>query len=283
MKTQYECLPCFVRQAINASDFLDLDETTTEKVLKKVFKLLSEFDFSKAPGVMGGDIHRVIREVTGNMDPYGNIKKKYNNFALDLYPQLLKKVQESENPVDKAIRYAIAGNIIDFGVLDKVSDERVLESIRETEIAEIDIKLVKKFISDAEAAESIMYICDNSGEIVFDKFLLDLLPHEKITVVVKGGPVINDAILEDAEMANITKKYRVIDTGCDYPGVVLEHSSPEFIKEFNKAEMIISKGQANFECMNEFKRDIYFLLRVKCPAIAIITGSPQGSIVLKQI
>jgi uncharacterized protein with ATP-grasp and redox domains len=283
MKILMDCIPCFVKQAINAAEFLELNEEKTETIIKKVLLGMSKLDLSVAPGVMGGEIHRIIREETGNKDPYLGVKIKYNNVALELYPKLESRIDEADEPLGMAIKLAIAGNIIDFGVLDHVSTEKLDNSIEVSLSTVLDDATLKSFKEEVESAKNILYICDNAGEIVFDKFLLNLLPLSKLTVAVKGGPVINDAIMEDAKHAGLTEKYRVIDNGADYPGTVLEYCSDEFMKEYENADVIIAKGQANFECLNDENRGIYFLLRVKCPAIAIITGEPEGAVVFKKL
>jgi uncharacterized protein with ATP-grasp and redox domains len=131
-------------------------------------------------------------------------------------------------------------------------------------------------------ADRILYLCDNAGEIVFDRLLIEVLPSEKITAVVRGTPVINDATLEDARATGLTEVVRVMDNGSDAPGTLLETCSPAFRDCFAAADLIIAKGQGNFETLSETRgKRIFFLLKVKCPLIARDIGEPTGRLVVK--
>jgi len=148
--------------------------------------------------------------------------------------------------------------------------------------ARLDANLAE-FSRAIAAAERILYLADNAGEIVFDRLLIERLPTEKVTVAVRGLPVINDATLIDAEYAGITELVEVIDNGSDAPGTILEDCSEAFLERFHAADLIISKGQGNYETLSQVHKDIYFLLKVKCPVVARDVGCQMNSLVLQRL
>ena len=193
-------------------------------------------DLRQSPPVMAQRIHRLIRELTGESDPYRVIKDRFNRLALDVYPELKARVERSADPLETAIRLGIAGNVIDMGVNNHLSDEQVHEAINHALAEELDGG-AKVFGMAVSAAKDILYLADNAGEIVFDKLLIEQLPLEKVTVAVKGSPIINDATLEDAETAGLTGLVDVIDNGSDAPGTVLDDCSEDFRRHFDEADL----------------------------------------------
>lgn len=284
MKIYFECLPCFIRQAIEAVKMVTEDTDVQEKVIRKVLYESSKLDFSETSPYMGRIIHRYVKEVSNNSDPYREVKEKFNNAATLLCDELKLEelIEKNENPFDTAVRIAIAGNIIDFGVTSLIDENTVRETVEEC--LEIDIKCntSKELMEQVNKAKNILYLADNAGEIVFDKFLIKRLPYEKVTFVVKGEPIINDATMEDAEKVGMTELVKVIDNGADVPGTILKYCSNEFKKEFEEADLIISKGQGNYETLSEISnKKIFFLLKVKCPVIADDLQCQVGDIILK--
>jgi uncharacterized protein with ATP-grasp and redox domains len=180
-----------------------------------------------------------------------------------------------------ACRLAIAGNIIDFSVALSLEDIDITKSVEDSikhQIFGAGSAALKKAV---EKAENIMYIADNSGEIIFDKFLLERLPRHKVTYVVKGGPIVNDATMEDAISTGVVDIVRVIDNGHSAQGTILKACSREFVEEFNKADLIISKGQANFETLSDITdKTIFYLLRSKCKAVTAAIGCKPMDYVL---
>ena len=222
MKTYFDCMPCFIRQALDAAKLATDDEQIHEQVVREVLRLASDLDMSQSPPAIGQQIHRLIRELVGEDDPYHRIKKRFNNLALKLYPELRKQIVGSQDRLETAIRLAIAGNIIDFGVNSSVDESDLHKAISESLVADFDNLHLESFRDAVGQAEDIFYLADNAGEIVFDRLLIEQLPYEKVTVVVKGKPVINDATMEDAGAAGLTRIVEVIDNGSDAPGTILE-------------------------------------------------------------
>ena len=280
MKTSIDCVPCFVRQSLDACRLLTDDVSLHEQVLRRVLRDVADMDMSVSPPVMGQHIHRLIRQFTGNSDPYKPMKDQFNNLAMSIFPELEKSVRKSSWPMETAVRLAIAGNVIDFGVTSDVSDEFVLQAVKDALNTPFDGD-VKEFEETVAGAESILYLCDNTGEIVFDKLLIGLLPAEKTTAVVRGAPTINDATMEDAQTVGLTDMVNVIDNGTDAPGTPLDQCSAEFVERFNNADVVIAKGQGNYETLSDVGRDVFFILKAKCPVIADDIGCSVGSMILK--
>jgi len=282
MKTFLECVPCFVSQALGAARFVTDDESVHEAVLRKVMAVAAEMDLSITPPKMGQEIHSLIRQITGNEDPYRDIKDHSNRLALKIYPGLSEKIEHSADPFETAVRVAIAGNIIDFAKINGLEDAKVRQTIEDSFTDVLSKSAVNDLRNAIKQSKNILYIGDNAGEIVFDRLLLEQLPCEKITFVVRGGPVINDATMVDARTAGITELVEVIDNGSDAPGTILEMCSEQFRKRFNAADLIISKGQGNYETLSDEDKDIFFLFKVKCPVIAKDSGQEVGNLALQR-
>lgn len=269
MRTYLDCVPCFVRQALDSARHLTGSPEVHERLLREVLALASTMSFDSPPPVMGRLIHRRLRELTGQADPYEAAKRKANEFALRLYPDLKHVVISSRDPFAAAVKFAIAGNVIDLGVKTGLTESDIRSAIREAIEGQVDPDAVAALRQTAMPAGDILYLADNAGEIVFDRLLIEQMPPGSVTVVVKAGPIINDATREDAEAAGLADFVEVIDNGDDAPGTILDRCSPAFRKRFDAAELIIAKGQGNYETLNECgHRNLFFLLKVKCGVIA---------------
>jgi hypothetical protein len=280
MKTQIECFPCFLRQAVIALRQLDGLQDLHREIFQDVLSIMQKADMSKPPAYTTTFIHRAIRDRLGQ-DPFKKIKSDYNTIAMGLYPELKNKVSSSHDPLWTSARLAIAGNIIDFGIFTSVDIEAsVAKALKET-IAVDDYVSFKKMVNEAD---TVLYLLDNSGEIVFDRLLIEelLLRGKKVKAVVKGSPVLNDVTLEDARQVNLTELCEVVDNGSDAVGTILEWTSPEFQMHFQAADLIISKGQGNFETITRTEKRTYFLFQSKCDVVSKELGLSSGSMLLKK-
>lgn len=282
MRTYFDCIPCFVRQALDAVRLITGDESIHEQVLREVLRVTSTADLRQTPPAMAQKIHRLIRQLAEIDDPYRRMKKRFNTFVLALYPKLEQVMDESKEPLETAVRLAIAGNIIDLGVKSSLKTCEVYKTIDEALTAELDMTTFKDFKTEAATAKSILYLGDNAGEIVFDRVLIDQLGPDRITFAVKGRPVINDATIEDAQAIGLTDLVRVIDNGDDAPGTILKSCSEEFCHYFKETDLIIAKGQGNYETLSDYDKNIFFLLKAKCPVIANHLGCEVGTVVLRR-
>ena len=282
MRTYFDCIPCFIRQSLDAVRLMTDDESIHEQVVRNILRLAADLDMRQSPPVLGQQIHRLIRELVGMEDPYHKIKKQFNELALKLYSRLRKLIIGSEDPLATAVRLAIAGNIIDFGVNSPLEELDLETAISESLDADFHSAQLESFKESATKAEEILYLCDNAGEIIFDRLLIEQLPYEKVTVVVKGKPVINDATMKDAEFAGLPKAVEVIDNGSDGPGTILESCSRYFRDRFARADLVIAKGQGNYETLSEVNKNIFFILKAKCPVIARDLDCEVGEMILRK-
>ncbi len=282
MRIYLDCIPCFLRQALDAARLATDDERIHEKVVREVLRLAADLDMHRSPPSIGQQIHRLIRELVGKDDPYRRIKKRFNNLALKLYPEMRKHIIDSDDRLETAVRLAIAGNIIDFGVNHSLEESHVKETIDDSLSRHLESKQIQSFKGAVNAAEKILYLADNAGEIVFDRLLIEQLPYEKVVVAVKSRPVINDATMEDAEVAGLTRIAEVIDNGSDAPGTILEDCSQNFRRRFDKTDLVIAKGQGNYETLSDVNKNIFFILKAKCPVIAEDLRCEVGEMILRK-
>ncbi len=279
MRTSFDCLPCFIRQAVDAARAFSADGDLREKIVREVLSWAAEMDFNRPPALLGGRIHRRLRELTGQSDPYREEKDLQNQMALRLLPRLEEEVAASADPVWTAARLAIAGNLIDLGVSGKFSEEDLLRDLHDA----LDGPFAgprEAFLEEVERAERILYLADNAGEIVFDGLLIDQLSPQRVTLAVRGTPVLNDATLADAETAGLAGRVETVENGSDLPGTLLEECSEEFRRRFARADLILAKGQGNFETLSGRDANVVFLFKAKCSVVARRAGVPLGTSVV---
>lgn len=279
MHTSLECLPCFIRQAIDASQAFAADPELRERIVREVLSWAAEMDFTLPPAIIGGRIHRRLREITGVADPYQEAKVLQNQMALRLLPQLKQEVAEADDPLWMATRLAIAGNVIDLGVYSEFAEEDLLREIHSA-LSGPFAGPREAFRQEIERAEKILYLADNAGEIVFDGLLLEQLPRDRVTLGVRGFPVLNDVTLADVKAVGLADRFEIIENGSDIPGTLLEECSDDFRKRFAEADLILAKGQGNFETLSGREENIIFLFKAKCSVIADHAGVPIGTSVV---
>ena len=254
------------------------DEKRQRMMLDSTMALLRDVPLESTPPEIGNQVHRIVRQLTGNGDPYAAVKAESTREALRLYPRLRALAAEDGDRLERAVRIAIAGNVIDFGPGTDFDIEETLGSILYQPFAINDMAAFRRVLS---GARSVLYLGDNAGETVFDRVLIGALG-VPVTYAVKGGPIINDATVEDSLAAGLDEVAEVISTGSDAPGTILSGCSAEFRALYERADLIVAKGQANYETLSSGEEQLFFLLKVKCPVIARDVGVPVGSIVLKQ-
>lgn len=281
MKTFLECFPCVLRHALDSARVATGDEVKQRAILNRVMAFLQKLPAETTPPEIAQSVHRFIRKTTGLPDPYIEKKQHQNEQALSLVPACEKWIAEASDPLAVAARLAVGGNVIDLGGL---ANEYDLEAeITAVLKADFGVWEYERFKQDVLRCRSILYLGDNAGEIVFDRLLVQVLQNissAKITFVVRGGPILNDATMEDARRVGLDRITRVMENGSDAPGTILSEVSTEVRDHFEKADMIISKGQGNYETLSETPGNIYFLLKVKCPVVARETGAVQGTYLL---
>ena len=284
MKTYLECFPCFLRQALEAARLATDDETIQRMVLNQVMFNLCRMNPRTPPPQIGHFIHKTVKELTHCSDPYKEVKSEYNHLILRKYSELKEIIECSKEPLLTAIKLAIVGNIMDPAAKGCFDLEKTQEKTLKADLA---INHYREFVQSLDKARTIFYLGDNAGEIVFDKILIEEIDKrdqgQEVYYAVRGGPIINDVTLNDAQEVSMSEVARVISNGSDIPGTILNSCSKNFLEIYGKADIIIAKGQGNYESLSDEEDDrIYFLLQVKCPVIARHIGVKVGSAVLKQ-
>jgi len=277
MKTFLDCIPCMMQQALRTARLSTDDEHTIKEVLDTAGGMIKNINMDETPAGMAEKVYREIRRITEVVDPYKKLKQAHIREALGLYPQLKKVVENSDNRLLTAIRLAIAGNVIDLGVNRKFNILEDVIKVLEQGFAICDINRFKEHL---QKAKSILYLGDNTGESVFDRILIEELD-KPVVFATRGIPVINDCTVEDAIASGLDKVATVISSGSPAPAIILHLCDPEFAEQFRQADMIISKGQGNFEGISNENGPVFFLLKVKCHVIANHLNVNTEDIILK--
>lgn len=282
MNITLECMPCFVRHTLEVLQQFSQDDSLNERVMRNVLSQMSNLDYRLSPPEFAAEIHAFIRQQLSCDDPYAEIKFNSNQLAEKLVAGLEGKMKSSADPLRSAVLYSIAGNIIDSGVSAVTPFAEIVKSVEMAELEKPAIDDFARFKKSLAKAKTILILGDNAGEVFFDRLLLQNLSGEKkVLYAVKAGAILNDATRVDAESAGLGEFAEIIDNGTRFPGTPLGQVSPEFREAFAAADLIISKGQANFETLSHYPDPrIFFLLRAKCEVIAGKIGVPKGSFVI---
>jgi uncharacterized protein with ATP-grasp and redox domains len=276
MEISLDCIPCFIRQALEAARLVSENPAVHERILREVLHWAGEMDLNQPAPVMGQRIHRRLREIIGVEDPYRAAKDFQNRMALELFPALKDKVASAADPLMTAVRLAIAGNVIDLGANGNLAESILRDDVNRA-LNEDFVGDWSGFRAKLAEAECILYLTDNAGEIAFDRLLIEQLFPKRVTVAVRGAPVINDATIKDARAVGLHQIVEVIDNGSDAPGTLIEGCSPEFKRRFFEADLILAKGQGNFESLSDEPYPVIFLFQAKCPVIANHARVPLGT------
>jgi hypothetical protein len=278
MQTYPDCYLCILRLALEAARLTGADEASQMAVMGRSLEALRQVDPAVSPSEVAEITHRAVREITGVDDPYRAVKKASTQTALALYPRLKQMVAEAADPLDVATRLSMAGNIIDVILPGKVELEPVIERCLTQPYAGDGLPALREALA---RVSQVLYLGDNAGETVFDRILIETLP-VSVIYAVKSGPVLNDAIFEDAVEAGIDRVAHIVETGSDGPGTILSHCSPDFLRLYDQAELVIAKGQANYETLGDQDSRVFCLVQVKCPVIGSHAGAEVGSILIRQ-
>jgi len=279
MKTYLECIPCFVNQAYSTAKIATDDDVKIKQILDHVGDMIKSIPMENTPPEVGDIFYRKISEITGNKDPYKDIKKKNIEEALELYPMLKEIVEKSDDRLLTAIRIAIAGNVIDLGVNKKFNIKEDIKTILKQDFAILNYD---EFKDHLQKAKSILYLGDNAGESVFDRLLIEEL-NKPVVYAVREIPVINDCVIEDAIASGLDQVAKIISSGSTAPATILDLCNLEFLDNFENADLVISKGQGNYEGLSGVNRSVFFMLKAKCKVIANDIGVNEDDIVLKAI
>jgi len=283
VKTYLDCLPCLLGQALKAARAATDDEELHRRVLNSIAGMIPRLSLGLRPPEITQQGYQLIYQITGNSDPFRKAKVEANRAALALYPRLKEVIASTEDPLLTACKLAIAGNSIDLAPnFDQVDMDDIMNTALASPLA---INDYPEFRSSISNSRHILYLGDNAGEIVFDRVLIEELHQVRkleIDFVVREKPIINDATLDDAIAVGMDRVARIASSGSDAPATILSQCSSEMLKLYYSADVIIAKGQGNYESLDEEPGNIFFLLRAKCPIVAELLGVSVGDAILKQ-
>ena len=277
LSVTYDCIPCAIGSLVTLFNKGLVPEEKQEPAMRALLAYLSQLDFRLSLPQMGKEMHRLIRDVLKNPDPYLEIKRTFNQLMLGYYPSLKKLVEDAADPFLMALRLAIAGNVIDFGPNRPFDFNATLDRAKSMVLAVDESESLQDSLP---RAKTLLYLGDNAGEIVMDRILLETIRHPNVYFAVRGAPVINDATIDDARSVGIDRIAQVISNGDDAPGTILETTSPEFRDIFDRADLVIAKGQGNYEGLCGIDKNIYFILMAKCDHVAAHLGVRKGDLVV---
>jgi len=272
MISQKDCKECCIDQIRRLAILLGTDQ---ELVLKAFEADLAKNELKTAPEYAELIFHE-FSKLTGIDDPYKEIKENSNREAQELIVEIEKELSKKLSGLKKFIELAIVGNVIDYGAFKEVNISEFITEALGAKYFKFDINELEKDLSEAR---TVLYIADNAGEIIFDRLLLEHLHSlgKNITVAVRGGAVINDVTIVDAEFAKLHDFAEVISTGSRIPGILLKKCSKDFVQKYIDTDIVISKGQGNFEtlyCMEAQKpKKLHYLFMVKCQTVARLIGA----------
>lgn len=275
-----DCYFCHLKTVEKLLEKFKTDTAKAEEFSQQVNVFMQQ-NWRLSNPLLATQIQRIAKQHLEINDLYRKEKKQANQLLLSTFDHWEKLINESKDSFHTAAKLAVIGNILDYGAhsvplkIEQFIHAKLNEALAIDQTEDLR-KAIKK-------ASSILYLGDNAGEIVFDKLFIRTFKHPNVTFAVKGQPVLNDATMEDAKMVGIDSYCHVIDNGSDAPSTLLELCSDEFKQVFDSAELIISKGQGNFEGLMEHpKKQLYFLLMAKCNPIANLLHVKKGSMIIKQ-
>ena len=285
MRYSMECLPCLLNQGIRVARLYLENEEEQRILLKSIIAEIAVMDHNASAPYIAHKVHRALKEALQNSDPYQKEKLYYNREMLKLEDDFSQLVETAIDPLDVALKLAAAGNIIDFGPGYDLSRDNVLKTIKESMEKDYSQEVFVSLASALKDADKLLYLGDNAGEIVFDKIFIrtikECYPHLQIDFATRGEPIMNDVTEEDAYMVGIDTYANIINNGTDIPGTILEHCSDSFVNVFNEADVIISKGQGNFESLyGNGYNNLYYIFLCKCDLFMDRFGARRNDLVL---
>jgi len=284
MRAEPECLVCMMQQTLRVARMSTDKPEAQWRCLQEVGGLLAGMNPDKSPAVLSLALYETVRRISGVLDPYASAKRAQNETALALEDTLRTMVREAKDPLDMALRLAAAGNIIDLGILqaERIDIRDAVDRALASGFAVDDTPAFRKELA---GAQEVLYLLDNAGEIVFDKILIELLSHQcSVTAAVKGGPIINDACLEDAQVTGLDRVCSVIDCGGAYVGCPLDLIPPAFRQRLDRAGLVLAKGQGHYETLDGYQGPsaVFVMLKAKCNVVARHAGVRTGDLIFKR-
>ena len=285
MTIDKECVACIINQSSRVADAIKADKELKNTLISNVEAMSKDFSFDDTPPEIASYVYEKMAEIANKYDLYDEVKKISTQKALSFVPILKEKIQESQNKLLTATKIAVAGNVIDLAAAVEFDLQEELEKIFHTEFAYNDFDTFKK---ELEGSSSVLVIGDNVGEHIFDYMFIETLqniyPEIKFSYMVRGNPIINDVTMTEAKEAGFDKLCTLVDSGVNTPGFTYSRANEESKELFDEVDLVISKGMGNYECLSlSHRKNICFLLKVKCDVVARSLGKTIGDIVCKVI
>lgn len=266
-----ECIKCLLNKYLNK---LPTEPGEEQRFLyfQRLLKLICEADVSVSAPEIVAEVNKLQREMFGKWEEYTEIKKHYNGLLLSMEDGLTDKIRASEDPLKTAVAYSMMGNYIDFGVMDSVEESKLAELLENSHGMEFDLTELERMRNELKNAKRLVFLTDNCGEVVLDKILIREIMRENprldVDVIVRGAPVLNDATVEDAVQIGLDRLVRVTGNGSDVAGTCLGKISKEALGIIDSADLVIAKGQGNFETLQYCGKNVYYMFLCKCRLFA---------------
>lgn len=279
------CVECIINQSRRVAETIGADETLSNDLISTVEQMSYDFPFSQTPPEVASDVYEKMAEIAHKEDLYEEVKQHSTESAIQFLPLLRREIETSSNILLTATKVAVAGNVIDLAAEVTFDLDEEIAKIFDTEFSHNDFTLLQ---ASLEEARTVLYIGDNVGEHIFDYLYIETLqklyPQLEISYMVRGGAIINDVTMKEAQEAGFDNLCHLVDSGVNTPGFVYERANEKSQKLFDEADMVIAKGMGNYECLSPTHRgNLVFLLKIKCTVVAASLEKEVGDIVCKMI
>ncbi len=281
MRTHRYCVICIFNQLLRVADYLKCDESQKDQILVKALKMAGDVTFKDftAPE-FSALMYRAVTEISGIKDPYYQLRREQNQMVMDRLPEIRERITAAPDRLFTAAYYALLGNIIDYGGVRLFDAEEVFNPSGNPDIF---LNHYPRFKEQLQRARQVLILGDNAGEAVFDLLLIEEIkafnPGVTVYYGVRSHPAINDVMREDAEYIGIHRQAQVLETGTDCAGTVVGKCSDEFRTIYYDSDIIISKGQGNFETLEGEPESILYVFKVKCDIVANYSSLPLGALI----
>ncbi len=281
MRIDEACVGCIINQSARVADALGADKILAHKLVSSVEQMSEDFSFEQTPPEIAADVYKKMADIAHRKDLYEEQKQHATIQALSFVPFLEEKLSNTQDKLLTATKIAVAGNVIDLAAEVAFDLKHELEKIFHTEFAINDVNRLDKELRDAS---SVVVLGDNVGEHIFDylyiKTLKKLYPQIHFSYFVRGLPIINDVTMKEAQEAGFEELCELVDSGVNTPGFTYTRATPYAQKLFDNADLVISKGMGNYECLTPtHRKNICFLLKVKCGVVGASLGKEIGDII----
>ena len=279
------CVGCIINQSVKVADAINASESLKDKMTSTVKEMSADFSYDDNPPEIASYVYEKMAEIANKTDLYDEVKELSTKKALSFVPLVKEELRKSDDKLLTATKTAVAGNVIDLAAAVEFDLEEELSKVFHTEFAYNDFDKLREKLS---SAKSVLVIGDNVGEHIFDYLFIETLkklyPDASYSYMVRGNPIINDVTMKEAKEAGFDKLCSLVDSGVNTPGFAYNRANDESKELFDSADLVISKGMGNYECMSpSHRKDICFLLKVKCDVVANSLGKEVGDIVCKMV